>query len=102
MDTTPRPTTTAVISATTPPPLPTPGTGGREELPTPSPEQCETRPGSEELRRFAAAMAFFVVIWAISGAGHFWPIWVFLGWGMKLLATGSIPHRPWSSGPHRA
>lgn len=25
-----------------------------------------------------------VVIWALSGAGYFWPIWPILGWGVGL------------------
>lgn len=28
--------------------------------------------------------AFFVVIWAASGAGSFWPVWVIGGWGIGL------------------
>jgi len=29
--------------------------------------------------------AFLVVVWAITGAGYFWPIWVIAGWGAGLL-----------------
>ena len=25
-----------------------------------------------------------VIIWALSGAGYFWPIWTILGWGVGL------------------
>ncbi len=25
-----------------------------------------------------------ILIWAISGGGYFWPIWVMLGWGIGL------------------
>lgn len=25
-----------------------------------------------------------VVIWAVSGAGYFWPIWPLLGWGIGI------------------
>lgn len=28
--------------------------------------------------------AFLIGIWAVSGAGYFWPIWVLLGWGLGL------------------
>ncbi|MBI2704567.1 MAG: 2TM domain-containing protein [Actinobacteria bacterium] len=28
--------------------------------------------------------AFLVAIWAVSGRGYFWPIWVILGWGIGL------------------
>ena len=27
---------------------------------------------------------FLVAIWALSGAGYFWPIWVIAGWGIGL------------------
>ena len=26
-----------------------------------------------------------VVIWAVTGAGYFWPVWVIAGWGIGLL-----------------
>jgi len=29
--------------------------------------------------------AMFVGIWAITGAGYFWPAWVLLGWGVGLI-----------------
>ncbi len=29
--------------------------------------------------------AMLVGIWAISGAGYFWPAWVMLGWGVGLV-----------------
>lgn len=28
--------------------------------------------------------ALLVVIWALSGAGYFWPIWPMAGWGIGL------------------
>ncbi len=28
--------------------------------------------------------ALLVVIWALSGAGYFWPIWPIAGWGVGL------------------
>jgi len=28
--------------------------------------------------------ALLVVIWAFSGAGYFWPIWIIAGWGIGL------------------
>ncbi len=39
----------------------------------------------------AHAVAYIVVnamligIWAVTGAGYFWPIWVLLGWGVGLV-----------------
>jgi hypothetical protein len=29
--------------------------------------------------------AMLVGIWAITGAGYFWPAWVLLGWGVGLV-----------------
>jgi hypothetical protein len=28
--------------------------------------------------------ALLIVIWAVSGAGYFWPVWVIGGWGIGL------------------
>jgi hypothetical protein len=33
--------------------------------------------------------AFFVVVWALTGAGYFWPGWVMLGWGIG-IAFGAV------------
>lgn len=93
--------------ASTPPPLPTPGTGGREELPQESTRTQETRPagcGSGRVKhRFgghgghdlassrsrvigaAAFIGMLVAVWALSGGGHFWPGWVMIGWGLCLV-----------------
>ena len=29
--------------------------------------------------------AFLVLVWAVTGAGYFWPIWVIGGWGIGLV-----------------
>ena len=29
--------------------------------------------------------AMLVVIWALSGAGYFWPVWPMAGWGVGLV-----------------
>ena len=59
------------------------------------------RPPGPPLRRFelhdrvaayVAVMVLLVVIWALSGAGYFWPMWPALGWGIALV-TGK-GHRP--------
>jgi Domain of unknown function (DUF1707)/2TM domain len=33
---------------------------------------------------FAVMSLFFIAIWALSGAGYFWPAWAMLGWGIAL------------------
>ena len=34
---------------------------------------------------YCVVNAMLVAIWAISGAGYFWPAWVLLGWGVGLV-----------------
>jgi Domain of unknown function (DUF1707) len=41
--------------------------------------------GHGELRAFAATSILLVAIWALTGAGHFWPVWPILGWGVFAL-----------------
>ena len=33
---------------------------------------------------YLAVNALLVLIWALSGAGYFWPIWPIAGWGLGL------------------
>lgn len=39
--------------------------------------------------------AGLVVVWAVSGGGYFWPIWVMVGWGLGLgvsaVSLGLLP-----------
>jgi hypothetical protein len=39
----------------------------------------------ERLGTYAAVMVLLVVIWALTGAGHFWPMWPAIGWGIAIL-----------------
>lgn len=34
---------------------------------------------------YCVVNAMLVAIWAITGAGYFWPAWVLLGWGVGLV-----------------
>jgi 2TM domain len=34
---------------------------------------------------YVVVNAFLVGVWAITGAGYFWPIWVIGGWGVGLV-----------------
>ena len=34
--------------------------------------------------------AFLIGVWAVTGAGYFWPGWVLAGWGVGLFAQGGL------------
>lgn len=36
------------------------------------------------LAAYVVVNAFLVVVWALSGAGYFWPVWVLGGWGIAI------------------
>lgn len=33
---------------------------------------------------YAAVNTMLIVIWAVSGAGYFWPVWPLAGWGLAV------------------
>lgn len=37
---------------------------------------------------YLAVNALLVVIWAITTAAYFWPVWPILGWGIGVVAHG--------------
>ncbi len=39
--------------------------------------------------RFIAVSILLVAIWALTGAGYFWPVWPILGWGLFAFGPGS-------------
>ena len=62
----------------------------------------EVRDYVHKLRRFYTDVLIYgvvnlglILIWAISGGGYFWPIWVVIGWGIGLgvhaFSLGLIP-----------
>ncbi|MBI2707479.1 MAG: 2TM domain-containing protein [Proteobacteria bacterium] len=62
----------------------------------------EVREYVHKLRRFYTDVLIYgvvnlglILIWAISGGGYFWPIWVIIGWGIGLgvhaFSLGLIP-----------
>lgn len=64
--------------------------------------EAEVREHVRKLRRFYTDVLvytlvnlFLILIWALSGAGYFWPIWVIIGWGIGLgihaFTIGLIP-----------
>ncbi len=48
-----------------------------------------------QLTVYGAVNVCLILIWAISGAGYFWPIWVIIGWGIGLglqaVSLGVLP-----------
>lgn len=107
----------ATASTTAPPPLPTPGSARAPEGPLdleasyrPGTDLEGTRAstpvgrpgragkdvssacgaGGDPLRTYLIFMAFFTVLWAVGGFGHFWPIYPALGWGLGLVLSGQV------------
>ncbi len=42
------------------------------------------------LRIYLTFVVFFVLIWALTGGGYFWPIWPALGWGVAVAIQGIV------------
>lgn len=36
------------------------------------------------LATYLVMTPFFIAVWALTGAGYFWPAWVLIGWGIAL------------------
>ena len=72
------------------------------DLPAPGHREPRRRDHSHE-RAYVATMLLLVAVWALTGAGYFWPIWPMLGWGIGVVADrgGRLrgPCRPRSSKP---
>jgi Domain of unknown function (DUF1707)/2TM domain len=54
----------------------------------PAERTARARRGRRDLRPFVATSILLVAIWALTGAGYFWPIWPILGWGVFVLGPG--------------
>ncbi len=57
------------------------------------------------LRVFIAVQLLLLAIWAFTGAGYFWPVWPFMGWGIGVLVHGLCEmgrDNMWASGSKRA
>lgn len=64
--------------------------------------ETEIKARVKELRNFYVDLTLYgavnlglILIWAISGGGYFWPIWVIVGWGigmvLKAISLDMIP-----------
>jgi ferric-dicitrate binding protein FerR (iron transport regulator) len=51
-----------------------------------SPARPARRRRSGELRVFLGVAVLLIAIWALTGAGYFWPVWPLVGWGFFVLA----------------
>ena len=40
---------------------------------------------AQPFRAFVSVMVLLLAIWLLTGAGHFWPIYPAIGWGLPLL-----------------
>ena len=49
---------------------------------------------SEHVRAYVSVSVMLVAIWALTGAGYFWPIWPILGWGIGVVADAGRLGRP--------
>ena len=67
------------------------GTEKRSEIATPDERELarerveERRDFSSHLVAYVVINAFLIAIWAFTGFGYFWPVWVLAGWGVGLV-----------------
>ena len=54
--------------------------------PTQMSERAEWR--RSKLTTWAVFAVFFVILWAVTGAGYFWPVFPILGWGIGVAVSG--------------
>ncbi len=45
------------------------------------------------LTTWAVFAVFFVILWAVTGAGYFWPVFPILGWGIGVAVSGIQAYR---------
>lgn len=58
-----------------------------EDLPAVGPRAAVAPPrhSAGEGRAYAAVVLLLLAIWLLTGAGHFWPLYPAIGWGLPLL-----------------
>ena len=65
-----------------------------DDLPPRPRPVTDRRDFQEHLRSYLAVMVLLVAIWALTGAGYFWPVWPALGWGIGVLShVGAVSPR---------
>jgi hypothetical protein len=63
-------------------------------LPRPRDAARERRELRDHVRSYVAVMALLLVIWALTGAAYFWPIWPILGWGIGVVSHAAAVRPP--------
>ncbi len=64
------------------------------DLPAPAPAPTAASPRIDgERAAFLATAVLLLGIWALTGAGYFWPIWPILGWGVFVLGPARLKRR---------
>ena len=58
--------------------------------------------GHADLRPFVVVNVLLIAIWALTGAGYFWPVWPLLGWGVGIAAERMKARTRSGPGIHRA
>lgn len=65
-------------------------------------QEQELKKRIRALREFYQSLVIYglvnaglIIVWAVSGGGYFWPIWVIVGWGLGLgisaVSLGLLP-----------
>jgi hypothetical protein len=60
-----------------------------DDLPRRPRPVTDRRDFQEHLRAYLMVMVLLVAIWALTGAGYFWPVWPMLGWGIGVASHAS-------------
>ena len=60
-----------------------------DDLPPRPRPVTDRRDFQEHLRAYLMVMVLLVAIWALTGAGYFWPVWPMLGWGIGVASHAS-------------
>ena len=70
-------------------------------LPAPAPpaRRLRTKPQRDFARHLVIYLlvnVFLVLVWAVSGGGYFWPVWVVLGWGLAIAIHATRAYGPFA------
>jgi hypothetical protein len=66
------------------------------DLPDAPRQRVGPRRAGGEWQAWASVAVLLLVVWALTGAGVFWPIWPIGFWGLGLVLGHGGPHRRWA------